>query len=207
MTFGVDPDGDHHGHVDDAALLADLLGHGVERHVGVGATIERSSPESGHLDVELLGHPGDLRLGERLDAEGVHQALDPAGRDAAHVALGHDGDEGPLGPPAGLQQPARVVGAFAQLGDGQIDRPHPGVQGAGSIAVAAVRTLRCHLAVAGVAQHVHLRGHQPLSEAADHLPQQIAALGVEVLAQPLERVHVGEDHRVVSSRNVLQGLP
>jgi hypothetical protein len=62
------------------------------------------------------------------------------------------------------------------------------------------------LAVAGVAQHLDLGGHQPLGERADHLPQQITAIIVEVLAQPLERVHLVGDHRV-SSRNVFAGPP
>ena len=31
-----------------------------------------------------------------------------------------------------------------------------------------------------------------------HLPQQIAASTLEVLVQPLDRVHVGEDHHTIS---------
>ena len=56
MTLDVDPDGDHDGHVDDAALLAHLLGHGVQRHLGGGPAVEGPGPEGGHLGVELLGH-------------------------------------------------------------------------------------------------------------------------------------------------------
>jgi hypothetical protein len=56
MTLDVDPDGDHDGHVDDAALLAHLLGHGVQRHLGGGPAVEGPGPEGGHLGVEVFGH-------------------------------------------------------------------------------------------------------------------------------------------------------
>jgi hypothetical protein len=199
VAFGVDPDRDDDGDVDDAAALADLLGHRVEAHIGVGPAIEWPVPERRHLRVELGGHPADRALRERLDAEGLHQPLDTSGAHAAHVALGHHCDQRPLRTPAGLEQPARVVAALPQLRDRQIDRTHPRVQLAGPVAVAAVDPLRAHLAVAGAAEHVDLGSHQPLSEGSHHLSQQIAALvALEVLAQPLERVHrVGDCHRVL----------
>jgi hypothetical protein len=62
MALGVHAHGDHHGNVDDAATLTDLLGHGVERHIGVGAAIEGPVPERRHLAVDLAGHPGHLGL-------------------------------------------------------------------------------------------------------------------------------------------------
>ena len=207
MSLGIDPHGDHDGHIDDAAVLAHLLGQGVEAHVGVGTAVEGSGPERRHLGVELFGHAGHLGLGQRLDAERVHQTLDAPGRHTPHVALGYHRHQGPLGAPARLEQPARVVAALAQSGHGQVDRPHPSVQGAGPVAVAAVRALRGDLAEARVAQHLHLGGHQPLGETADHVPQQIIAFDLEVLAQPLERVHVGRDHRVVFLSDRLVGLP
>jgi hypothetical protein len=80
-------------------------------------------------------------------------------------------------------------------------------KGRGPIAVAALDALRGDLAISGVAQHLDLGGHHPLGETADHLAQQIAAFGVELLAQPLERVHVVGDHRVVFFSDRLVGLP
>ena len=207
VTFGVDSDGDHDGDVDDAAVLAHLLGHGVEAHVGVGPAVEGSGPEGAHLGVELFGHAGHLGLRQRLDAQRVHQALHAPGGHAPHVALGHHGHESSFGPPARLEEPARVVAALSQSGNGQVDRSYPGVEGAGSVAVAAVGALGADLAVTGVAQHFDLGGHEPLGEAADHLAQQIVVFGLKVLAQPLERVHVCGDHRVVFLSDRLVGLP
>jgi hypothetical protein len=51
-------------------------------------------------------------------------------------------------------------------------------------------------AAAGVTRHVDLGRHQPHGERSHHLPRQIAAVRLEVLAQPLQRVHVAGDHRV-----------
>jgi hypothetical protein len=204
VTLGVDTDRDHDSDVDDAAALADLLGHGVERHVGVGTAVEGPTPERRHLDVKVRGHPGHLGLRQMLDAQGLHQSLDPAGRHAAHITLGHHRHQGPFGPPARLEQPARVVAALPHLGDGQIDRAHPGVKLTGPVAVAAVGPLRGDLTEAGVAQHIHLGGHQPLGERAHHLTQQIAALRLELLAQPIQRVHVVRDHRVLLSGSSLR---
>jgi hypothetical protein len=207
VALGVDPDGDDDRDVDDAAALADLLGHGVERHVGVGAAVEGPVPERCHLGVQVGGHPGHLRLGQLLDPQGLHEPLDPAGRHAPYVALGHHRHQRPFGPPSRLEQPTRVVAALPDLGDGQIDRAHPCVELARPVTVAAVGPLRSDLTETGVAQHIHLGGHEPLGERAHHLTQQIAALRVEVLAQPIERVHVVGDHRVLLSGSSFAGLP
>jgi hypothetical protein len=73
------------------------------------------------------------------------------------------------------------------------------VEVAHSIAVAAIGPLGGDLAVGGVARRVDLGRHQSLGEGAHHLAQQVRAVLVEVLAQPLERVHVvGDFHRVSS---------
>src|SRR5690606_37574676 len=67
-----------------------------------------------------------------------------------------------------------------------------------AVAVAMVHPLRAHLAPARSGQGVDLRGHEPLSELAHHLPQQIVLVAVELLAQPRQRVHVvAVDHRVL----------
>ena len=65
------------------------------------------------------------------------------------------------------------------------------------VAVAIVHPLRAHLTPARAGQHVDLGGHQPLGELAHHLPQQIVLVAVELLAQPVQRVHRVVDHRVL----------
>jgi hypothetical protein len=123
MALGVHAHGDHHGDIDDAAVLTDLLGHGVERHRGVGAAIEGPTPERRHLAVELAGHPGHLGLRQRLDAQGLHQTLDAPRADTPHVALGHH-----------RHQRARLAGAVRAASPGSscppaawgsTDRPNP----------------------------------------------------------------------------------
>src|SRR5690606_27476116 len=61
-----------------------------------------------------------------------------------------------------------------------------------------VHPFRAHLAPPGAREGVDLSGHEPLSELAHHLPQQIALVAVELLAQPRQLVHdVAVDHRVL----------
>jgi hypothetical protein len=87
------------------------------------------------------------------------------------MALGHHRHQRPLCSLSRLDQPTRVVAALAQLRDRQIDRTRSGVELAGPIAVAAVCALRRHLAIPGIAQHLHLGARQPLGERANHLTQ------------------------------------
>lgn len=47
----------------------------------------------------------------------VRTPFHPSGGHTANVALGDNLDEGPLGPPAGLGEPVREVGALAELRD------------------------------------------------------------------------------------------
>jgi hypothetical protein len=91
--------------------------------------------------IELLGHLRDAGLRDPLDPQLSHQALDAAGRDAAHVALRDHLDERPLGTPAWLQQPLREVGALAELGNGKRDRAGAGVPGSFPVAVSPVHPL------------------------------------------------------------------
>ena len=86
--------------------------------------------------VELGGHPRDLRLRQRVDAEGLDQLVHPPGGDAGEVAVRDHGDQRGLGPLAALEQPLGEVGALAQLRDRDVDRADPGVQVAVPVAVA-----------------------------------------------------------------------
>jgi len=111
------------------------------------------------------------------------------------VALGRHRHQGPLRPPPRLQQPVRGVAAGAELGDGQVDGPHPGVPGPLPEAVAGVHRLRAPLALAGAAEGVDLGAHQGPGEARDHFPQQVGVSRLHLLAEPGQRVHAGCGHR------------
>jgi hypothetical protein len=71
--------------------------------------------------------------------------------------------------------------------------------------VAAVGPVRGDLAIGGVAEGVDLGRHQALGEHLDRLTEQVAAAVLEVLAKPLERVHVVADVDRISSQFVLYG--
>jgi hypothetical protein len=85
--------------------------------------------------IELAADPGDLGLGQAGDAHGLGDVLDPPGGDALHIALGHDRGQGPLGPPAWLQERGQVA-ALPDPRDLQVDRADPGVPVPGPVAVA-----------------------------------------------------------------------
>jgi hypothetical protein len=119
VPVGVDAGGRHAGHVHDPALLPDLLGQGVDQHVGVGAGVEGPVAELLDLDVEALGQGADLGLGDPVDAHGPDDVIHPPGRHPLHVALGHHRHQRLLRPPARLEQPVRVVAPLAQLRDRQ----------------------------------------------------------------------------------------
>jgi len=201
VTIGADAGGDDHGHVDHSPALANPLRHGVKGYVGVGPAVKGPVPEVGHHGVEALGHLRNRRAGDPLDAHGLDHVVDTAGRDALHVALGHHRHQGPLGPPAGSQEPLGQVGVMAQLGDGQVHGPGPGVKGPGPVAVAGVDPLGGSLAVAGAADGAGLGRHEDLGEGLDHLSDQVGtAVSLELLAQPAQRVNLVRDfHRIISS--------
>ena len=197
LALGVDAGGAHHGHVLDPAVLPHPLDQGVDPHVGVGAGVEGAAAERLDHGVEGAGHVADLALRQRRDAQRPGHVLHPAGGDALQVALGHHRHQGPLGPTTGLEQPVGKVAAAAQLGDVELDGAGPGVEHARPVAVAPVGALVGALAPGGAAQGVGLGRHELLGEGLQHLADHVvAALVVEVLAQPRERVHlVGDYHR------------
>ena len=176
---------DDHRHVHDPSALAHLLGERVQPHVGVRAGLERAGAEG--LDgSQLLCHLRDPGLGDPLDPELANQALDPAGGDAADVALGHDLDEGALGPTA--------------LRDLKRDRARPCVPRTLPVAVAPVDPFLGALTVVRAAQGIDLGSHQPLGEDLHHLPQQIDIGSVYLLAEGLQRVNSVPDHRAPPPR-------
>jgi hypothetical protein len=104
--LGVHARGDEHVHPDDAPALADLHHQGICPHEAVGALVQGPGAERLDEAVELLGHLGDLGLGECGDPQGLGQALQAPRGDPEQVARGHHRGEGRLGPLAALEQPA-----------------------------------------------------------------------------------------------------
>ena len=92
--------------VDHPAAFADLHRQGIGRDEG-----ERPSgvegAVAGLLDVlvEVGGHPRDLGLRQRVDAEGLDQFVHPPCRDAGEVAVGDHGDQRGLCSLAALEEP------------------------------------------------------------------------------------------------------
>ena len=150
----------HDADVDGAPAFATLHDEGVEGDVRVRAHIKRPGAEVLDDLVKALGEPRDLALAHPLDAELLHQLLDPAGGDAGEVGVGDHRHERLLRPAARLQKPVREVAALAQLRDGELDRADPGVPIALPVAVTAVDPLRRPLTVGRAAERVDLGTHQ-----------------------------------------------
>src|SRR5271165_2876161 len=106
--------------------VADLDVRRVEEEVRIALLGKRAMAERVDLGVEGSADPADLAPGEVGDPERLDEVLHPAGADAGHVGLLDDRQEGPLGPPTGLEE-GWEVGAIANLGDRQADRADPGV--------------------------------------------------------------------------------
>src|SRR5919202_1079108 len=84
----------------------------------------------------------------------------------------------------------------------------PGVEHPRPVAVAPVGALVGAFAPGGAAQRVGLGRHDLLDEGLDHLADDVvAALVVEVLAQPRQRVHLVGDYHRSSFQDRLAGLP
>jgi hypothetical protein len=96
-----------------AARVSDLLDLGVDEQIRVAA-LERALPERLDLRVEQRRDPRHLRARDP-QPERLHELVDAAGGDAAHVGLLDDRDERLLGAPARLQE-AREVAAPPELG-------------------------------------------------------------------------------------------
>src|SRR6202008_3652281 len=186
----VDADRDDHRDRDDPTVLAHPHVGGVDPQIRPVA-LDRTGEERLHLVVDLTTQPRDLALGDTAHAHGLHQIVDRAGGDALHVGLLHHRGERFLGHAARLQE-AREVGAFAQLGDTQLDRTGAGLPDPVAVAVALGQTLGALLAVSRSGLAFDLQLHQPLGGKADHLTQQI---GIRGLLHERAQVHHLVGHR------------
>jgi hypothetical protein len=130
------PRGHDDGLGDDRRPVVGLDVGGVEEEVGEGDVVEGPLPEAADHAVELAADAGHLALADAgLDAEGGHEVVDLACRDAVDVGLHDDRPEGLVDAPAGLEE-GREEAALAQLGDAQLDVPGLRGEQAGARAVA-----------------------------------------------------------------------
>src|SRR3954470_14712798 len=101
------------------------------------AALQRPLPERLDLLVEQPGDPADLGFAD-TQPESLHQPIDAARRDPAHIGLLDHRHQRLLGTLARLQE-AREVAALAQLGDLQLDLTRARVPAPGPIPVALRR--------------------------------------------------------------------
>jgi hypothetical protein len=122
--LGVHARGDEHVHPDDSPALADLHHQGICPHEAVGTLVQGPGAERLDEAVQLLGHLGDLGLGEPGDSQGLGQALQAPRGDPEQVARGHHRGEGGLSQLAALEQPVGEVAPRPELGDPKLDAAH-----------------------------------------------------------------------------------
>src|SRR5699024_5522199 len=157
--------------IDHAPTLTDLHRQRVGRDECEGpGLVQGAVAELLDVLVQRLRHPADLRLRERVDAQGLHQLVHAAGGDTGEVAVRDDRDQRGFGAFAPLEQPLGKVGARAELGDRDVDRADPCVEVAMAVAVALRRTTSAGPPVLRAGNSVRVRGEQGV----DHVLQQAA---------------------------------
>ena len=122
LPYGVDGSGDHDADLGDAALLAHPLGERVEPEVAVRTAVERPLEEARDDAVELGADARHLALGDAFAAQGAHEVVDPACRDALDVRLLHDRQQRALGsaePREALPSPQEARPGSTYVGAGQ----------------------------------------------------------------------------------------
>ena len=163
-TGRIDAAGDHHGHRDHPAFDPDLLIQGVDPQEGV-LLGQRTSLEVLNLGVEFLVELRDMAGRDVLDTHRPSQPLDLPGRKAVDEGLLNDRDQR-LFRPAFLRDEEREIAAIADLGDQQINRPHPGIDppgpSAGEVGRAILSMLTLGRADLGLILDPHHLGHHPL---------------------------------------------
>ena len=90
-----------------------------------------------------------------------------------------------------LEEPLGEEGPFAQLRDGHLEGPGPGVEVTAAVAVAGVDAIRRADAVLGAAHAVGLRAQQGVDEGAEELPHQVGTGLGELFVQEEGRVDTG----------------
>ena len=138
MPFDVDLGGQQHGRVHHLPALADPHGQRVGGHEGKRPDVpERPVAEGFDVLAEVDGHPGDLELRQQASGcPGDSLTYSSGGRDPGKAAVGHDRNEGELGPFGMFKKPVGKIGASPQTGHDDVDGADAGVEGAAPEAVA-----------------------------------------------------------------------
>jgi len=104
LALPVDGGGDDHSHVHYPAILAHLLGEGVQPDIGVMAIGQRPLAEGLDECVQFAADAGDLAARDAVAAQGLDEILHPAGGNALDVGLLDDGEERPFAAAARFQE-------------------------------------------------------------------------------------------------------
>jgi hypothetical protein len=138
--------------------------------------------------VQVLAERRDRALADALQAERLHQLIDPSGRDALHVRLLDDRHQRPLCAPAWLEETGKIT-PIAHSGYLQGDAADACVPPAvtGPVALASARTRA--LVALGVQMLCHFDFHQGLRQCAHALTQKVHVLTYLRLAQQFLKRH------------------
>jgi hypothetical protein len=140
-AIGAHAGGDHHRLADDVRALVGLQVGRIQEQVREARVPQRPVAEGTHVLVELGADARDLGLADAgVDAQGLHEVVDLARRDAVGVGLHHDRPQGTVDAPARLQERGEERSG-AQLGDPQLQIAGLGREQPVAVAVAVGRPL------------------------------------------------------------------
>jgi hypothetical protein len=185
---------DNHALRHHATAISDLLDLGVEEQIGIAA-LQGTLAKRFDLLVEQTADARHLRA-RGPQPERLHQLVDTAGRDPAHIGLLDDRHQRLLTAFARLQE-AREVTALPELRDLQLDLAGTRVPTPRPIAVAVRRAvIGTALAELGPDQLRHLHLHQLAHQQLQRLAQHIRVLIQQHLPDDLLGRHpVGTGHQ------------
>lgn len=138
--------------------------------------------------VEVRRHPRHLRLRQRVDAEGLHKFVHPAGGNPGEVAVGE-------------------VGSGPQLRASNIDRADAGIKVAVTVTVALSNTVGVGFALLCTDDSVRVSGQRRVDHGLQQMPHQIRRRLGEGVGEQASRVDkMWSGHRVDAFR-VNVGIP
>jgi hypothetical protein len=187
LTGGAYGNGDHHRQRHHPPLLAHLQEGRIKPEIRIGP-FQVACPKPLDLTVQLLAQPAHLALADAGHPQGLHEIIDPAGRNALHIGLLDHGHEGSLGAFARLKQ-AGEVAAIPGSGYAQLDGPHAGVPTPLSVAVALTRPGWRAFVSLGAQVLANLQLHQCLAQ---HLHPVSQEVGIPIklrLAEQVQKCH------------------
>jgi hypothetical protein len=112
-----------------------------------------------------------------VTAHRLDEVVDGAGRDALNIGLLDHGGESLLRHPPRLEE-ARKIGALAQFGDANLDRPGARLPIPLAIAVALGEPIGRPLAIPSPSSGANLHLHQPLGGERDHVAKNVRVGGL-----------------------------